>query len=96
MEVLSGHVYLPVIITLMMEAISTSEMSVSFYQTTRCNIPEDSYLSSYLPPREPEISPVRTFFCSKAFVLVCATNRKFGSVRLDVVCAGLYTTNQFR
>jgi hypothetical protein len=28
----------------MMEAISTSESSVSFYQTTRRNIPEDSHL----------------------------------------------------
>jgi hypothetical protein len=28
----------------MTEAASTSETSVSFYQTTRCNIPEDSHL----------------------------------------------------
>jgi hypothetical protein len=28
----------------MMEAASTSEVSVNFYQTTRCNIPEDSHL----------------------------------------------------
>jgi hypothetical protein len=28
----------------MMEAVSTSEMSVNFYQTTRRNIPEDSHL----------------------------------------------------
>jgi hypothetical protein len=28
-------------IALMMEAVSTSESSVSFYQTTRRNIPED-------------------------------------------------------
>jgi hypothetical protein len=32
------------IITLMMEAASTSEMSVNFYHTTRCNNPEDSQL----------------------------------------------------
>jgi hypothetical protein len=31
-------------IALMMEAVSTSETSVSFYQTTRHNIPEDSHL----------------------------------------------------
>jgi hypothetical protein len=31
-------------IALMMEAVSTSEMSVNFYQTTRRNIPEDSRL----------------------------------------------------
>jgi hypothetical protein len=31
------------IITLMMEAASTSETSVNVYQTTRRNIPEDSY-----------------------------------------------------
>jgi hypothetical protein len=28
----------------MMEAVSTSETSVNFYQTTRRNIPEDSHL----------------------------------------------------
>jgi hypothetical protein len=32
------------ITALMMEAVSTSEMSVSFYQTIRRNIPEDSHL----------------------------------------------------
>jgi hypothetical protein len=31
-------------IALMMEAVSTSEMLVNFYQTTQCNIPEDSHL----------------------------------------------------
>jgi hypothetical protein len=31
-------------IALMMEAASTSETSVNFYQTTRRNIPEDSHL----------------------------------------------------
>jgi hypothetical protein len=30
------------LITLMMEAANTSEMSVNFYQTTRRNIPEDA------------------------------------------------------
>jgi hypothetical protein len=29
-------------IALMMEAVSTSEMSVNFYETTRRNIPEDN------------------------------------------------------
>jgi hypothetical protein len=33
------------IIALMMEAASTSETSVNFYQTTRRNIPEDSHLN---------------------------------------------------
>jgi hypothetical protein len=28
---------------LMMEAVSTSEMSVNFYQTTQCNIPEETW-----------------------------------------------------
>jgi hypothetical protein len=32
------------IIALMMEAVSTSEMSVNFYETTRRNIPEDGHL----------------------------------------------------
>jgi hypothetical protein len=31
-------------IALMMEAASTSETSVNFYQTTRRNIPEDNHL----------------------------------------------------
>jgi hypothetical protein len=32
------------LIALMMEAASTSETSVNFYQTTRRNIPEDTHL----------------------------------------------------
>jgi hypothetical protein len=32
------------LIALMMEAVSTSKTSVSLYQTTRRNIPEDSHL----------------------------------------------------
>jgi hypothetical protein len=32
----------------MMEAVSTSETSVNFYQTTRCTIPEDSHLQFLL------------------------------------------------
>jgi hypothetical protein len=35
------------VITLMMEAASTSETSVNFYQTTRRNIPEDSHLHTH-------------------------------------------------
>jgi hypothetical protein len=31
-------------IYVMMEALGTSETSVNFYQTVRCNIPEDSHL----------------------------------------------------
>jgi hypothetical protein len=31
-----------------MEEASTSETSVNFYQTTRCNIPEDSHLQDYV------------------------------------------------
>jgi hypothetical protein len=31
----------------MMEAVNTSETSVSFYETTGCNIPEDSHVSEY-------------------------------------------------
>jgi hypothetical protein len=39
-------------ITLIMEAASTSETSVNFYKTTWHNNPQDSHL----PPREPQIS----------------------------------------
>jgi hypothetical protein len=35
-------------INLMMEAVSTFETPVNFYQTTRRNIPEDSHLRSIL------------------------------------------------
>jgi hypothetical protein len=35
----------------MMEAVSTSETSVNFYQTTRRNIPEDSYLQDKQFPK---------------------------------------------
>jgi hypothetical protein len=38
------------IIVLMMEAVSPSETTVNFYQTTRRNNPEDSYL--HTPRRE--------------------------------------------
>jgi hypothetical protein len=34
------------IITLMMEAVITSEKLVNFYETTWCNIPKDSHLQT--------------------------------------------------
>jgi hypothetical protein len=37
-----------VLIALMLDAASTSETSVNFYQTTRRNIPEDSHLPRYV------------------------------------------------
>jgi hypothetical protein len=39
-------IFWAVAIALMMEAASTSEKSVNFYHTTRCNNPEDSHLHS--------------------------------------------------
>jgi hypothetical protein len=36
------------IIALMKEAVNTSETSVSFYETTRSNVPEDSNLRCFL------------------------------------------------
>jgi hypothetical protein len=41
---LLGRCQVSKVIALMMEAVSTFETSVSFYQTTRRNISEDSYL----------------------------------------------------
>jgi hypothetical protein len=46
-------------ITVMMEAVSSSETLDNIYLATRCNIPEDSHL----PPWEPEISHCTTLFC---------------------------------
>jgi hypothetical protein len=37
----------PIIVAVMMEAASTSETSVNFYQTTRGNNPEDSHLHTH-------------------------------------------------
>jgi hypothetical protein len=37
-----------IIIALMMETVSTSEPSVSIYQTTWRNIPEDTHLQKFL------------------------------------------------
>jgi hypothetical protein len=45
--------------TLMMEAVSNSKTSVSFYQSTQCNIPRQSF--SCLLPWGPEI-PLRFLF----------------------------------
>jgi hypothetical protein len=39
------------IIALMMEALSTSETSVNFYEATRRNIPEDSHLQIKRSPQ---------------------------------------------
>jgi hypothetical protein len=36
------------LITMMMEAVNTSETSVNFYQTTRRNIPEDGHLHIWI------------------------------------------------
>jgi hypothetical protein len=44
-EVLAASI--SIVIALMMEAASTSEMLVNFYHTTRRNIPEDSHLRGY-------------------------------------------------
>jgi hypothetical protein len=39
-----SEVLIASVIALMMEAVSTSQTSANFYQTTRRNIPEDSHL----------------------------------------------------
>jgi hypothetical protein len=43
-EVLAASIVRAIIIALMMEAARTSETLVNFYQTTRRNNPDDSYL----------------------------------------------------
>jgi hypothetical protein len=47
----------------MMEAVSTSEMSVSLYQTTRCNIPEDSHFYDYFPSHPEHTFPWTEVVC---------------------------------
>jgi hypothetical protein len=53
----------------LLEAASTSETSVNFYQSTRRNIPQDSQSSSHSPPREPERSPDQVTVCIQCFNL---------------------------
>jgi hypothetical protein len=43
LEVLTASIII-LLTDLMMEAVSTSEASVSFYQTIWCNIPENSHI----------------------------------------------------
>jgi putative lipase involved disintegration of autophagic bodies len=45
-EVFAVSIITVVIIILIMEAANTSEMSVSFYQTTQCNNLKDSHVHS--------------------------------------------------
>jgi hypothetical protein len=54
--------YLHHTLILMMEAVSSSEMSVSIYQTTQCNIPPRRQPSSVLSLLESEISQKETGF----------------------------------
>jgi hypothetical protein len=67
------------VISQVMEAASTSETSVKFYQTTRRNNPEDPP-SSYSPPRDPQTSQILCFNIPQDF-----TFQNFGSY-LDVMC----------
>jgi hypothetical protein len=53
----------------MMEAVSTSETSVNFYQTTRRNYPDDSYLKSS------QTFPVKcTMFLPSTFIFLQAAS----------------------
>jgi hypothetical protein len=51
-DVLSASI-IRVIIALIMEAASTSETSVNFFQTARCNTPEDIHLQVYSSVHKP-------------------------------------------
>jgi hypothetical protein len=48
LEALSASIIWHWAIALMMEAASTTEMTVNFYDTTWCNNPEDSHLHNGL------------------------------------------------
>jgi hypothetical protein len=51
-----------IIRAIMMEAVSTSQTSVNFYQTTRRNNPEDSHLRSLSCSQEPALHVAVCFF----------------------------------
>jgi hypothetical protein len=46
-ELLAASIISAMTEALMMEAASTTEKPVNFYQTTRCNNPEDSHLHTH-------------------------------------------------
>jgi hypothetical protein len=54
------------VIVLMMEAVSTSETSVNFYQTARRNSPEDSYVLNLIAVKlsSSRLAAVIACFCS--------------------------------
>jgi hypothetical protein len=61
------------IMSLMMEALSTSETSVNFYEATRHNIPEGCHLQITTPSSQLAIIPL-------ALVMMCS-----GCVQLQVI-----------
>jgi hypothetical protein len=66
------------------EAISASQTSVTFYKTTRSNIPESSSL--HLPPWEPEISPCLMWYIPChcfTFINITVLNLSYISMALD-------------
>jgi hypothetical protein len=75
--------------TLIMEAVSSSETSVSTYQTTRRNIPGEP---SYWSPRAPEISsiklPVQYNVISVVRLMSLRTKDNRFLLTIEVLCSG--------
>jgi hypothetical protein len=71
-------------LTLMMEAVSSSETSVSIYKTTGCNVPQDSHLHTYCsenlkshrykrPPHCAFTYAKNAFICTLNMCVACST-----------------------
>jgi hypothetical protein len=71
-------------IALMMEAESTSETSVNFYQTTRRNNPEDSHLHTHRREKNLKYhNDVKSLYVLKFIKLICAQS-VFEAPHIDI------------
>jgi hypothetical protein len=79
-------------ITLMMKAVSTSETLDSIYQTTRCNIAEDSHLATCYCAGQSSAGacPIKTIMVAEVNALFClfsttshTTARLMGTTKWD-------------
>jgi hypothetical protein len=76
-DILEVHA-VSIVRALMVEAASTSETSVNFYQTTRRNNPEDNHLNFYTD------SSWTSSFCGWLFIILPRS----------IKCSGFITSNE--